>query len=234
MTELRTSIALHGVHRVHGVGASAVTALRGVSLECMVGRFHAVLGPSGSGKSTLLHLAGALDRPSSGRVEIQGQDLSTLDDAGLSTLRRTTIGFVFQSFNLLPSLSVEENALLPLMLERRVTTVDEQRLSSLLERFGLAARRRHLPEQLSGGERQRAALVRALLPRPPILLADEPTGSLDWTNGEGIAAALAELAREDGVCVVAVTHDDRVAALADVVIRLRDGVVESVREGVEA
>lgn len=230
MSERPASIALSDVHRVHGSGPIAVAALRGVTLRCLPGRFHAVLGPSGSGKSTLLHLAGALDRPNSGRVEVLGQDLANLDDAALSILRRTTIGFVFQSFNLLPSLSVEENALLPLMLQRSATKLDEDRLDGLLDRFGLSSRRRHLPERLSGGERQRAALVRALLPRPSVLLADEPTGSLDWANGQGIAHALAEMAHQDDVCVVAVTHDDRVAALADVVVRLRDGVIESVRE----
>jgi putative ABC transport system ATP-binding protein len=162
-------------------------------------------------------------RPSSGRVFLDGRDLAALDDHDLARLRRTTIGLVFQFFNLMPQLSIDENVLLPIVLERAPTAADRERLDALLERLGLTDRRTHRPERLSGGERQRAALARALMPAPRVLLADEPTGALDSANATRIASLLRELAHDDGVCVVAVTHDERVAAQADTVIRLDDG-----------
>ncbi len=218
-------VVLDHVHRVYGTGDSAVHAIRDVSLALAGGRFHAILGPSGSGKSTLLHLAAALDQPTSGRVSVLGNDVAQLDDASLARLRRRSIGLVFQFFNLVPSLTVEENVLLPILLDRDATAADRERLTRLLDRVGIAARKKHRPEELSGGERQRAAIVRALLPAPPLLLADEPTGSLDSKTGESITRLLKDLAHDDGVCIVAVTHDLRVADQADEVIRLEDGRV---------
>lgn len=216
-------LRLVDVRRVFPGGAQAVVAVDGVCAEFFAGRFTAVLGRSGSGKSTLLHLCASLDRPSSGRVFLDGRDLAALDDHDLARLRRTTIGLVFQFFNLMPQLSIDENVLLPIVLERAPTAADRERLDSLLERLGLTERRTHRPERLSGGERQRAALARALMPAPRVLLADEPTGALDSANATRIASLLRELAHDDGVCVVAVTHDERVAAQADTVIRLDDG-----------
>lgn len=219
-------VRLVDVARTYGEGDNAVEAVRGVSLDLEAGTFYAILGPSGSGKSTLLHLAAGLDRPTRGRVEILGRDVAELDDGDLARLRRRSVGLVFQFFNLMPNLSVEENALLPVLLDRPATAADGSRLSLLLERLGIEARRSRRPDELSGGERQRAAIVRALLPGPPLLLADEPTGSLDSENGARIAAELAAVAHGEGVCVVVVTHDARVADRADRVVRLRDGRID--------
>lgn len=200
-------------------------ALRGVSLGFRAGRFYAILGPSGSGKSTLLHLAAGLDVPTRGSVRLLGQETGPLGDAQLARLRRRSVGFVFQFFNLVPTLTVAENALLPVMLERRVEARDHARLDELLDAMQLGHRKHKLPEELSGGERQRAAIVRAMLPGPPVLLADEPTGSLDSVAGAMITALLRAQATEHGVCLIVVTHDPRVAEQADEVIRLEDGVV---------
>ena len=198
------AIALDAVWRVYGSGDGRVEAIRGVSHSFAAGRLHAVLGPSGSGKSTLLHLVSGLDQPSRGTVRIDGRDIGALDDAELARLRRRDVGMVFQFYNLVPSLTVEENALLPVLLDRRPTHADHERLAALLDRLGLTARRRHRPEALSGGERQRAAIARAMLPAPPIVLADEPTGSLDQANGAHIVRILEELAGHHGDGVAAV------------------------------
>ncbi|MBK6942188.1 MAG: ABC transporter ATP-binding protein [Planctomycetes bacterium] len=216
-------LQLRGVSRVFAGGSEPIVAVDGIDAEFLAGTFTAILGRSGSGKSTLLHLCASLDRPSSGAVIVDGIDLATQDDDALARLRRTAIGLVFQFFNLMPQLSIEENALLPIVLERAPTGADLARLAALIERLGLSSRRTHRPERLSGGERQRAALARALMPSPRLLLADEPTGALDSTNATAIARWLRDLAHDDGVCVLAVTHDERVAALADSVLRLDDG-----------
>jgi len=223
----RPTVALRDVHKTYGTGEGAVLALRGVSFDFVPGCFYAILGPSGSGKSTLLHLCAGLDVASQGHVTLLGQETRDLDESALARLRRRSVGFVFQFFNLVPTLSVEENALLPILLDRELRPADRQRLDQLLQRMELAHKRRKLPEELSGGERQRAAIVRAMLPAPPLLLADEPTGSLDSVTGALITRLLREQAEHHGVCLIVVTHDPKVAELADHVLRLRDGQIVS-------
>jgi putative ABC transport system ATP-binding protein len=205
--------------------AMRVEALRGVSLAVGAGELVAIVGPSGSGKSTLLNLMGALDRPTEGTVRIHGQDLATLDDDGITRLRRDRIGFVFQFFNLLPTLSALENVMLPSLLAGRASKEVRDKALAQLSAVGLAKRRGHRPDQLSGGEMQRVAIARALVGDPPLVLADEPTGNLDTRTGEGVLELLIGAA---GVrTVILVTHDPRLAERADRVITIRDGVVES-------
>jgi putative ABC transport system ATP-binding protein len=209
--------------RTYGEGGSAVHALRGVSLEVPQGQFTAVMGPSGSGKSTLMHLLAGLDTPDAGSVRIAGEDITRMTDRELTRLRRKHIGFVFQSFNLLPTLSAEENVLLPLSIAGR--RPEPQEVDRLLERMGLAERRDHKPAQLSGGQQQRVAVARALICKPTVLFADEPTGNLDSASGAGVLEMLRSAADEDGQTIVMVTHDERAAAIADRVISFADGRV---------
>jgi putative ABC transport system ATP-binding protein len=182
----------------------------------------ALLGPSGCGKSTLLNLLSGVDRADEGQVEVAGIDLSRASERDLVALRRTRIGIVFQAFHLVPNLTVEENVALPLALAGRR---DRARVDELLERVGLTARRAHFPSQLSGGEQQRTAVARALVHRPLLVLADEPTGNLDSRNGEAVLELLDELRRAQGAALLLATHDERVAARADRQVRLRDGEV---------
>jgi putative ABC transport system ATP-binding protein len=209
------------VTRHYGDGESAVRALRGVTLEVPAGQFTAVMGPSGSGKSTLMHLLAGLDRPTNGRVRIGGEDITEMPDKQLTKLRRRHIGFVFQSFNLLPMLTAEENILLPLSIAGRKP--DKAAVKSLVERVGLGERLRHKPSQLSGGQQQRVAIARALAARPTVLFADEPTGNLDSTSGTEVLALLREAVELDRQTTVMVTHDPRAAASADRVLFLADG-----------
>jgi ABC-type lipoprotein export system ATPase subunit len=190
------------------------------------GEFVAVLGPSGCGKSTLLHVCGAMDRPTSGSVRIGEQDLATLDDAALTRLRRETIGFVFQFFNLLPMLTVRENIALPQLLGGANPAKTLAEATAMATRVGLAHRVDHRPAQLSGGEMQRAAIARALVHRPTLLIADEPTGNLDSAHGAHVLDLLVELHRETGVSILLATHAEEVAALADRVVRMKDGRIE--------
>ena len=199
---------LVGASRRFRRGTEEVRALEEIDLEGRAGEWLALVGPSGCGKSTLLHLLGAIDRPDAGRVEIGGLDLSRAREGELARLRRRGLGIVFQSFHLVPHLSVEENVALPLALDRRR---DPARVHALLERVGLAARARHFPSELSGGEQQRTALARALVHRPRIVLADEPTGNLDSASGARVLELLDELRREDGSALVGATHDARLA-----------------------
>jgi putative ABC transport system ATP-binding protein len=219
-------IRLEDVTRVYGSGGAAVHALEGVSVEVASGSFVAIVGPSGSGKSTLLNLLGALDRPSTGRVIVADVDLGGLDDDARTRFRRERLGFVFQFFNLLPTLSAIENAMLPARLAGRPRRETEARAKELLERVGLGARLDHLPDQLSGGEMQRVAVARALLMDPPVVLADEPTGNLDTKSGE-VVLELLRGAVDDRRTVVLVTHDPRIAARADRVLKIVDGRVVS-------
>jgi putative ABC transport system ATP-binding protein len=215
------AVAATAVTRVYGEGDSAVHALRGVSLEVPVGQFTAVMGPSGSGKSTLMHLLAGLDVPTSGTVVIGEEDISRMGDKELTLLRRRHIGFVFQSFNLLPTLTAEENILLPLSLAGE--RPDRPAVEALLERVGLDERRRHKPAELSGGQQQRVAIARALVSRPTVLFADEPTGNLDSASGAEVLALMREAVELDGQTTVMVTHDAHAAATADRVLFLADG-----------
>ena len=209
------------VVRVYGSGEARVVALGGVSLSVERGQFVAVMGPSGSGKSTLLHCLAGLDTPTSGSVLIAGQDLAGMNDKQLTAVRRDRLGFVFQAFNLLPTLSAEENILLPLRLARR--RPDEQWYRAVIDALGIADRLDHRPSQLSGGQQQRVAVARALAGRPEVVFADEPTGALDTASAASLLQALAGMCHNLGQTVVMVTHDENAAATTDRIIRLRDG-----------
>ena len=212
--------------RRYEMGDAFVDALRGVDLTIARGEFVALVGPSGSGKSTVLNLIGGLDRPTSGQVWINGTELSASDERTLTRHRREHVGFVFQSFNLLPRLSAEENVALPLMFSGMPEKERRARARAMLERVSLKHRLDHRPTQLSGGEQQRVAIARALIGQPALLLADEPTGNLDTGTGAEIMALLKKLNQEQDLTLLAVTHDAEVAAFADRVVKLRDGRVE--------
>jgi putative ABC transport system ATP-binding protein len=222
------SVRLEQVSKVYGRGESAIIALDAVSLGIPSGSFTAVMGPSGSGKSTFLHCAAGLDSPTSGAVRLGGVDVGGLSEAKRTALRRERIGFVFQAFNLLPSLTVEQNMALPLRLAGR--RPDRAWTREVVERVGLGARLKHRPGQLSGGQQQRVAIARALLTRPEVVFADEPTGALDTRTGRGVLALLREVVDVDGHTVVMVTHDPTAAAHADRVILLADGQIAGMLE----
>lgn len=209
----------------YNLGSHQVDALRGVNFVVEEGEFVAIMGPSGSGKSTLLHLIGGLDQPSNGEISLAGQPLARLKDRQITLLRRRNVGFVFQFFNLLPTLTAEENITLPLFIDGKKIKKNQQRLDQLLELVGLTDRRHHKPEQLSGGEQQRVALARALITEPAIVLADEPTGNLDTKTGTLIMNLLRRSCDELEQTIVVVTHDPRAASFADRIVFLRDGVI---------
>ena len=220
-------IEARGLTRTFRSGGRPLEVLKGVELEISAGQFVAVAGPSGSGKTTLLGLLAGLDRPTAGRVIIDGQDLEALTEDERARFRVNRIGFVFQTFHLLPTLTALENVLVPLELAGSDATA---RASALLDRVGLGDRAHHYPVQLSGGERQRVSLARAFANRPRILFADEPTGNLDRETGARVAALLAQLNRDAGTTLVLVTHDGELAARADRILRLEGGrVVEQGR-----
>ena len=224
--EAETVVRAVGLTRRYKMGDSVVDALRGVDLTISRGEFVALVGPSGSGKSTVLNLVGGLDQPTGGQVWVGGHELSGGDERTLTQQRRQRVGFVFQSFNLLPRLTAEENVALPLMFSKVPEKERRARARELLRQVGLEARLTHRPTQLSGGEQQRVAVARALVAQPDLLLADEPTGNLDTTTGTEIMALLRGLNQEQGLTLLVVTHDPEVAAFADRVVRLRDGQVE--------
>jgi ABC-type lipoprotein export system ATPase subunit len=209
------------VRKVHAQGRRDVVALDGISLKIERREFVTIMGPSGSGKSTLLHLAGALDVPTAGEVRVEGIVTSSLDDTALTLLRRRTIGFVFQFFNLVPSLNIVQNTSLPALLNGGRFETVRARSEELLRKVGLDKRLDHFPEELSGGEMQRVAIARALITDPPLVLADEPTGNLDTAAGVEILKLLQEIARERTVVIV--THDDRAAGYGTRLVKLRDG-----------
>jgi putative ABC transport system ATP-binding protein len=211
------------VTRRYGAGDTAVDALKGVSLEVGQGKLTAVMGPSGSGKSTLMHILAGLDKPTSGTVRIDGTEITTLKDSDLTKLRRRHIGFVFQFFNLLPMLSAEENVVLPLSIAGEKP--DKEWVDSLLEQVGLTDRRSHRPSELSGGQQQRVALGRALVSKPSIVFADEPTGNLDSKTSGEILELLNQSVHELGQTIVMVTHEPRAAAIANRVLFLADGLI---------
>jgi len=215
------AVTLHDVRKVHGRGEGAVVALDGVSVGLAPGSFTAVMGPSGSGKSTLLNMAAGLDRPTSGMVALGDTELTRLSERRLTLLRRERIGFVFQAFNLLPSLTVAQNIALPLRLDGR--RLRRATVREVAARVGLDTRLRHRPSQLSGGQQQRVAIARALVTRPEVVFADEPTGALDTHTGREVLALLREVVDADGHTVVMVTHDPVAAAYADQVVLLADG-----------
>ena len=217
-----------GLRKVYGRGETAVRALDGVDLTVQAGEFLSIVGTSGSGKSTLLHMLGGLDRPTAGQVRVDGTELFALREEALTIFRRRKIGFVFQSYNLVPVLSVQENILLPLQLDGR--RPDKQYLSRVIEVLGLGDRLHSLPGQLSGGQQQRVAIARALCYRPALLLADEPTGNLDRKNSTEILDLLRLCHRELGQTILLVTHDETLAAQADRVVTLSDGRVVSDRK----
>jgi len=214
-------VAADSVTRRYGEGETAVDALRGVTLNVMSGELSAVMGPSGSGKSTLMHILAGLDRPTSGSVEIAGQDITSMNDNELTLLRREHIGFIFQFFNLLPMLTAEENILLPLSLAGEKPNRDW--VEELIGKVGLGDRREHRPSELSGGQQQRVAIARSLVTRPTVLFADEPTGNLDSTTSEEILTLLRDSVDGYGQTIVMVTHDANAAAYADRTLFIADG-----------
>jgi putative ABC transport system ATP-binding protein len=225
------AVEARAVTKIYGEGRAQVRALDGVDLNVRRGEMVAIMGPSGSGKSTLLHIVGALDSPTGGEIAVGGQRYDGLDDAGLTRLRRDHIGFVFQFFNLLSSLTAAENVILPALIARKRDAALEQRALDLLSQVGMGDRATHLPTELSGGQQQRVSIARALLLQPELLLADEPTGNLDTRSGREILAILRRLADGGDHTIVMVTHDPAAAAVADRVVFLRDGRVAGEVEG---
>lgn len=229
MTIPRSLVVLDQVHKVYAGERQHVTALRGVSLQIAAGDFVALMGPSGCGKSSLLHLIGGMDTPTRGRVVVGGVSLESLDTDALARFRRTQVGFVFQFFNLLPTLTVAENVALPLLLDGIGQDEAHPQVVTMLECVGLQERATHFPAELSGGEMQRVAVARALVHHPELIIADEPTGSLDSENGTRIMQLLTQLNREIGVTIVLATHADETARYAKQIVRLRDGLIENAR-----
>jgi ABC-type lipoprotein export system ATPase subunit len=214
------------VRKTYLQGDNEVTVLSGITVDIPQGQFSTIMGPSGSGKSTLLHLMGGLDRPSAGDVLVGERIISQMADDQVTLFRRTQIGFVFQFFNLLPTLTALENITLPFVLDGRPRVKAAQRAQFLLDKVGLAHRQNHLPEAMSGGEIQRLAIARALAFEPPIILADEPTGNLDSKNGEVVLDLLRRINQEDRCTIVMVTHSPEAAKFGDRTILLRDGLIE--------
>ena len=218
-----TAVEAQELHRVYRMGNVEVPALRGVNLKVRRGEFVVILGVSGSGKSTLLHLLGGLDRPSEGRVLVEGQDLSKLSDNQLADVRLRKVGFVFQFFNLMPQLTAQANVELPLYIAEVPAKRAQTRAQELLTLVGLAERTTHRPSELSGGEQQRVAIARALANDPKIILADEPTGNLDTANGAEVIQLLRKINQSQGQTVIVVGHDLRLTTVADRIIEMRDG-----------
>lgn len=216
-------VKVEHLSKVYGKGDTAVHALDDVSFSIEQGQFVAIVGPSGSGKSTLLHILGGVDTPTGGKVHIGDTDISKLDETALAIFRRRQIGLIYQFYNLIPILTVEENMTLPLLLDGKKP--DRQMLHTLVSTLGLSERLHHLPNQLSGGQQQRVSIGRALLNNPALMLADEPTGNLDSENSKEIIALLRRFNREFNQTVVVITHDERIALSADRVISVQDGKI---------
>lgn len=225
MKPIIETAAVEGRHIVKNfrLGDTVTEVLRDVSLQVMPGEFVSIMGPSGSGKSTLLYILGGLDTPTGGRVLLNGTDISSFGDQKMSSLRRRNIGFVFQFYNLIPNLNVEENIMLPLLLDGQKMERCKDRLDRILEMVGLSDRRRHTPRELSGGQQQRVAIARALIGNPGILFADEPTGNLDTKAGTDIMSLLREINRSTGQTIIMVTHSPEAAKSSSRIITVRDG-----------
>lgn len=220
-------LEVNGLKKVFSRGEENVEALRGVSLSLDRGEFASIMGPSGSGKSTLLHLIGGLDRPTAGSIQIDQQSIEGYNDNQLSIFRRRKLGFIFQFFNLLPTLTALENVALPLLLDGRSMRDVEPKAKELLTLIGMKNRMQHLPDQMSGGEMQRVAIARALVADPLLILADEPTGNLDSKTGTTVLEILAEMTRSHKNTVLMVTHDPRAASFGSRIITLKDGKIET-------
>ena len=216
-------IRMEAVEKVYRTDRIETIALSGISLEIARGEFVSIMGPSGCGKSTLLNIMGLLDRPSKGRVHLNGEDVSGRNDRSLATARNRSIGFIFQSFHLIPDLSVIDNVEIPLLYRSLSASERKRRAAAALDRVGLSARKSHFPSQLSGGQQQRVAVARALVGQPEMLLADEPTGNLDSHTGDDVMSLLTSLCKDDGSTVVMVTHDAGMAGRTQRTIRLFDG-----------
>ena len=221
-------LAVDGARKTYLAGDTPVDAVADVSLTVEAGELVALVGPSGCGKSTLLHLCGGMDHPTGGRITLEGHRLETMDDESLTRVRRERIGFVFQFFNLLPTLTLSENIALPLRLAGRPAAESDAAARRLAERVGVQHRLGHYPAQLSGGEMQRAAIARAIVHQPALLVADEPTGNLDSENGARVLALLAELNAQSGLTILLATHAPELAAAAHRIVHLRDGRVQRV------
>jgi putative ABC transport system ATP-binding protein len=219
-------VTVRGVHRRFGSGATSVHALRDVSFDVAAGTMVAIVGRSGSGKTTLLNVVGGLDRPDTGSIVVDGIEVTTLDEDGLSGLRRATVSYVFQTFGLIPVMSAAENVGVPLRLARTPTRERERRVELLLDLVGLADHAEQRPDELSGGQQQRVAIARALAASPRLLIADEPTGQLDAETGLSVMALLRGVVESEGVTVLVSTHDPVMMELADRVLRIHDGQVE--------
>jgi putative ABC transport system ATP-binding protein len=227
-------LEIRNLCKIYGTGETRVDALRDVSFDVEQGEFVAIVGPSGSGKSTLLHILGGVDVPSSGVVNIAGTDIGKLDETKLAIFRRRNIGLIYQFYNLIPILNVEENMTLPILLDGKKP--DKALLKNLVEKLGLKDRLTHLPNQLSGGQQQRVSIGRALMNHPALLLADEPTGNLDSENSREIISLLRKFNKENNQTVIIITHDEKIALSADRVITIEDGRItrDSGKEGVRA
>jgi putative ABC transport system ATP-binding protein len=223
-------IAIRDLRKSYQMGREVVHALAGVDLDIVAGEFYAVMGPSGSGKSSLLYLVGGLDRPTAGRIMWEGRGIEAMDENALALYRRRTIGFIFQSFNLIPTLTALDNVAYPLRFDGVPRRERQERAYALLQQVGLEERVWHRPTELSGGQQQRVAVARALINNPPIILADEPTGNLDTTSGQSIMNLLADL-HQQGRTVLVVTHDSRMAEFATQTVRLLDGKIVAHEEG---
>ncbi len=220
-------LRLEGIHKHYSLGENNVAALDGVDLDLFAGDFLSVMGPSGSGKSTLMHIVGCLDRPDRGRYRIDGKDVTAMDDNGLAAIRNRTMGFVFQSFNLLPRTSALENVETPLLYRGVPLRERRRRAAALLEKLGMQDRLTHYPAQLSGGQQQRVAIARALVGRPTVLLADEPTGNLDSDTAREILDLITGLNKDEHLTVLLITHDPLVAERGDRTLIMRDGRIVS-------
>ena len=214
-----------GVHKRYNLGQVTVDALAGVDFSVESGEFVAIMGPSGSGKSTLLHLLGGLDQPTEGQVTLAGKNLSVLKDDQITLVRRHNVGFIFQFYNLVPTLTAEENVALPLLIDGKRISDYQERIDRLLSLVGVADRRRHKPDELSGGQQQRVAIARAFITEPSIVLADEPTGNLDSKSGDEILKLLRRSCDEFGQTIIMVTHDAKAASYSDRIVFLKDGSV---------